>query len=123
MIYRVLNIQTCLNAVLLICAGLWFSSSFIFAIRYGGPVITAWFAASSCHPILDSLIILSYIKPYRVYIQKKLNGFLIILGLKQNVIVMVPHSTPVIADNSNAFTVINYRNVTKNLINIYNRNL
>ena len=95
MIYKVINLQTLFNAIFIISPGIWYSSSYIFGIKYGGPVTMVWFSFGSCHPIIDSMLILYYIKPYRLYIKKKVETILMHFGWKPRQIVSV-NPTPAI---------------------------
>ena len=89
MIYKALNFQTLLNAILIVSDGIWFTSSYIFGIKYGGPVTMVWFCFASCHPVLDFMLILYYIKPYRSFIKKKFEPILLLFGWKPPQIVSV----------------------------------
>src|SRR3569623_1444050 len=95
MIYKVLNLQTFLNAIFIIADGLWHTSSYIFGIKYGGPITMVYFYFSSCHPVIDSMLILYYIKPYRSYIKKKFEKILLLFGWKPRQIVVTV--TPTLA--------------------------
>src|SRR3569833_2389152 len=89
MIYKVLNLQTLLNAIFIIADWLWYTSSYNFGIKYGGPITMVWFYFSSCHPVIDSMLMLYYIKPYRLYIKKKVETILMHFGWKPRQIVSV----------------------------------
>jgi hypothetical protein len=106
MIYKVLNLQTLLNAILIVADGLWFTSAYIFEIKYGGPITMVWFYFSSCHPVIDSMLILYYVKPYRLYIKKKVETILMHFGWKPRqtvtvnpILAIVTSSTPHHASN------------------------
>ena len=93
MIFKVINLQTLFNAIFIVSAGIWYTSSYIFEIKYGGPVTMVWFCFASCHPVLDSMLILYYIKPYRSFIKKKFETILLLFGWKPREIVPVTHPT------------------------------
>ena len=84
----VMNIQIILNCIFLFTTAYFFNLGQILGVPYSGPISLCMFAFMSLHSFADTLVILIYIKPYRIYCRTILEKIRI-LKKKNQVVVSV----------------------------------
>uniref|UniRef100_A0A914CML7 Uncharacterized protein n=1 Tax=Acrobeloides nanus TaxID=290746 RepID=A0A914CML7_9BILA len=78
-----------------------------------------WFYFSSCHPVIDSMLMLYYIKPYRLYVKKKVETILMHFGWKPRQIDSV-NPTPAITNSEPYHATYIPRQIPRINIQAYN---
>lgn len=83
MLGRVIDIQLCINLTFFFTTGYFFNLSLLFGIPYSGPISQCMFAFASFHSFADTIVILYFIKPYRVYCTSLVNKVISCLSSKK----------------------------------------
>ena len=80
---QVTDIQLLLNGICMFSSGFFFSVSQFFKIKYSGPIALCLFCITSVHAIADTIVILYFIKPYRVFCLKLISKIFPMLNINK----------------------------------------
>ena len=84
MLMQVTDIQLLLNGICMFSSGFFFSVSQFFKIKYSGPIALCLFCITSVHAIADTIVILYFVKPYRVFCLKLISKIFPMLNINRN---------------------------------------